>query len=193
MPFVGLYMYRDSKEMFVSLKCNEQTECTCFVIWESLFEFVLLHRLHLPPSNIYVDIIPFCQHTVHVHISFGYYQANFYFSITINRKCILLSRTSSARWLRIRSAGSRWKWSSFSFLWMWMEVLDWSNLYALTRCAQRMFFPPTVRHLGFTAKLLFSMLFRIFLKLCCKINFQIIMIQNVDQHGMVPSLINQWN
>lgn len=105
-----------------------------------------------------------------------FYFKNAYLKIifTINRKCIFLSRTSSARWLRIRRAGSRLKCSSFSRSCMWIDVVVWSNLYASTKWDQRIFFPAMVRHLGFPAKLLFSILLRIFLKLCYKCNYNII-------------------
>ena len=89
--------------------------------------------------------------------------------LTCNMKSIFLSRTSSAKWFLILEAGSNSMWLSVSLSCNGREKRDWSQWKASFHCLQTILLPPIFKHLGFFDRLLFSMLLRIFLKLCYKI------------------------
>ena len=89
--------------------------------------------------------------------------------LTCIMKSIFLSRTSSPKWFLILEAGSNSMWLSVSLSCSGREKRDWSQWKASFHCLQTILLPPIFKHLGFFDWLLFSMLLRIFLKLCYKI------------------------
>ena len=88
------------------------------------------------------------------------------FIFTCIKNSILLSSTSSARWFLILAAGSISKCKGVSRSCRGSEQLDWSQLKASSNIFQVTLLPSIIKHLGFLLSLLFSTLFRIFLKLC---------------------------
>ena len=90
-------------------------------------------------------------------------------TITCMRNSIFVSSTSSASLFRILLAESRSKCCMVSFSCNGREKVFWSQLKALLNWVHVISFPWIWRHLGLPLLLLFSMLFCIFLILCCSI------------------------
>lgn len=85
------------------------------------------------------------------------------------RNSIFVSSTSSASLFRILLAESRSKCCMVSFSCNGREKVFWSQLKALLNWVHVISFPWIWRNLGLPLLLLFSMLFCIFLILCCSI------------------------